>query len=68
MRWNRPPCARSSTPGFKRVILNLGQGALTIVANTIMHPEDLPSRLLGEIKEGRLTNWIGLRWGHHPGR
>lgn len=28
-----------------------------------MHPEDLPSRLLGEIKEGRLTNWIGLRFG-----
>lgn len=48
---------------FKRVILNLGQGALTIVANTIMHPEDLPSRLLGEIKDGRLTNWIGLRFG-----
>ncbi|WP_108945622.1 hypothetical protein [Shewanella halifaxensis] len=47
---------------FKRVVLNLGKGALTIVANTIMHPDDLPSRLLGEIKEGQLTDWIGLRF------
>lgn len=47
---------------FKRVVLNLGQGALTIVANTIMHPDDLPSRLLGEIESGQLTNWIGLRF------
>lgn len=47
---------------FKRVILNLGKGALTIVANTIMHPEDLPSRLLKEIKEGVMVNWIGLRF------
>lgn len=48
---------------FKRVILNLGKGALTIVANTIMHPEDLPSRLLKEIEDGTLEDWIGLRFG-----
>lgn len=48
---------------FKRVILNLGQGALTIVANTIMHPDDLPSRLLAEIETGQLEDWIGLRFG-----
>ncbi|NOU49977.1 phage terminase large subunit [Pseudoalteromonas sp. JBTF-M23] len=47
---------------FKRVILNLGKGALTIIANTIMHPDDLPSRLLNEIAEGQLENWLGLRF------
>ncbi|WP_138956482.1 hypothetical protein [Vibrio ichthyoenteri] len=48
---------------FKRVILNLGKGALTVIANTIMHPDDLPSRLLKEIAEGVMTDWIGLRFG-----
>ncbi len=47
---------------FKRVILNLGQGALTIIANTVMHPADLPSTLLKEIKEDKLPNWLGLRF------
>ncbi|TQF71784.1 phage terminase large subunit [Pseudoalteromonas luteoviolacea] len=47
---------------FKRVILNLGKGALTIIANTIMHPDDLPSRLLNEIADGQLENWLGLRF------
>jgi len=47
---------------FKRVILNLGQGALTIIANTVMHPADLPSTLLKEIKAGTLPNWLGLRF------
>lgn len=47
---------------FKRVILNLGKGALTIIANTIMHPDDLPSRLLKEIDEGTMSNWMGLRF------
>jgi predicted phage terminase large subunit-like protein len=48
---------------FKRVILNLGKGALTIIANTIMHPDDLPSRLLKEIADGTMEDWIGLRFG-----
>ncbi len=47
---------------FKRVILNLGQGALTIIANTVMHPADLPSTLLKEIEEDKLPNWLGLRF------
>lgn len=48
---------------FKRVVLNLGKGALTIIANTIMHPDDLPSRLLKEIADGTMEDWIGLRFG-----
>lgn len=48
---------------FKRVIMNLGKDALIVIVNTIMHPDDLPSRLLKEIKEGKkLKNWIGLRF------
>lgn len=47
---------------FKRVILNLGKGALTVIANTIMHPDDLPSRLLKEIADGTMSNWLGLRF------
>jgi len=47
---------------FKRVIMNLGKGALIIVVNTIMHPDDLPSRLLEEIKDGKLKNWVGFRF------
>ncbi|MFZ5998218.1 MAG: phage terminase large subunit, partial [Nitrospirota bacterium] len=48
---------------FKRVIMNLGKGALIVIVNTIMHPDDLPSRLLAEIKEGsKLKGWIGLRF------
>ncbi|MDE1352168.1 phage terminase large subunit, partial [Vibrio aestuarianus] len=38
------------------------KGALTIIANTIMHPDDLPSRLLKQIEEGTLPNWLGLRF------
>ena len=47
---------------FKRVIMNLGKGALIIVVNTIMHPDDLPSRLLKEIKGSKLKNWVGFRF------
>ena len=47
---------------FKRVVMNLGKGALIVIVNTIMHPDDLPSKLLNEIKDGRLHNWIGLRF------
>lgn len=47
---------------FKRVVMNLGKDALIIVVNTIMHPDDLPSRLLEEVKEKKLKNWIGLRF------
>ena len=47
---------------FKRVILNLGKDALTAVVNTIIHPDDLPSRLLDEIKQNQLTNWLGFKF------
>ncbi len=53
---------RKAYKWFKRVILNLGKGALVLVANTIMHPDDLPSTLLSEIEEGLLPNWMGLRF------
>ncbi len=42
---------------FKRAVLNLGKDALIVVTNTIMHPDDLPSRLKNEIKDGRLKGW-----------
>lgn len=57
-----PTLRRQAERWFKRVIMNLGKGALTIIANTIMHPDDLPSRLLKQIEDGRLPNWLGLRF------
>ncbi|TOI04442.1 phage terminase large subunit [Vibrio parahaemolyticus] len=45
---------------FDSVILPLGKGMLIVVANTIMHHDDLPSRLLARIREGLLPNWLGL--------
>lgn len=57
-----PTLRRQAERWFKRVIMNLGKGALTIIANTIMHPHDLPSRLLNQIEDGRLPNWLGLRF------
>lgn len=42
---------------FKRAVMNLGKDALIVVVNTIMHPDDLPSRLKAEIKEGKLKDW-----------
>ncbi|MDV2356963.1 phage terminase large subunit [Vibrio cholerae] len=57
-----PTLRRQAERWFKRVIMNLGKGALTIIANTIMHPDDLPSRLLNQIEDGLLPNWLGLRF------
>lgn len=45
---------------FDSVILSLGQGMLIVVANTILHHDDLPSRLLARIREGLLPDWLGL--------
>ncbi len=48
---------------FKRVVMNLGKGALIVMVNTIMHPDDLPSRLLKTIKESKgkkLKNWVAF--------
>lgn len=47
---------------FKRVVMNLGKGALIVIVNTIMHPDDLPSRLLNEVRDGKLPGWVGLRF------
>lgn len=47
---------------FDKVVLNLGKGMLVIVANTIVHPDDLPSRLLARIEAGLLPDWLGLRF------
>ncbi|HDD53072.1 MAG TPA: hypothetical protein ENF32_03265 [Thermosulfidibacter takaii] len=45
---------------FKRAVMNLGKDALIVVVNTIMHPDDLPSRLKNEIKKGKLKGWVCL--------
>jgi predicted phage terminase large subunit-like protein len=45
---------------FKRVVMNLGKGAKIIIVNTILHPDDLPSRLLKEIEAGTLKDWVGV--------
>lgn len=47
---------------FKRAVLPLSRDAFVIITNTILHNEDLPSRLLGEIEEGKLKDWIGMRF------
>jgi len=59
---NSPTLRENLYKWFKRVVMNLGKGALTVVVNTILHPDDLPSRLFREIEEGRLKNWLGLRF------
>jgi predicted phage terminase large subunit-like protein len=45
---------------FKRTVMNLGKDAFIVLVNTILHPDDLPSRLIKEIREGKLKNWSGL--------
>lgn len=45
---------------FKRTVMNLGKDAFIVLVNTILHPDDLPSRLLAEIRDGKLGNWAGL--------
>lgn len=54
---------------FNRTIQPLGTEALIIVVNTITNEDDLPSRLLTDIKEGRKGNWVGLRFSAEiPGK
>ncbi len=54
---------------FNRTIQPLGTEALIIVVNTITNEDDLPSRLLDDIKEGRKKTWIGLRFSAEiPGK
>ena len=47
---------------FKRAVIPLGKDALIVVVNTIFHHDDLPSRLLKEIEQRTLRNWLGLRF------
>jgi len=47
---------------FKRAVLPLSRDAFIIITNTILHNDDLPSRLLREIEEGTLKDWIGMRF------
>lgn len=47
---------------FNRTIQPLGTDALIVVVNTITNEDDLPSRLLADIRDGRKKNWIGLRF------
>lgn len=47
---------------FNRTIQPLGTDALIVVVNTITNEDDLPSRLLGDIKADRKKGWIGLRF------
>ena len=47
---------------FKRAVLPLSRDAFIIITNTILHNDDLPSRLLREIEEGKLKDWAGLRF------
>lgn len=47
---------------FRRTVQPLGSNALIVVVNTITNEDDLPSRLLKDIAEGRKAGWIGLRF------
>ena len=47
---------------FKRAVLPLSRDAFVIITNTILHGDDLPSRLLKEIQEGSLKDWVGIRF------
>lgn len=47
---------------FKRTVQPLGSDALIVVVNTITNEDDLPSRLLKEIEDGKKAGWVGLRF------
>ena len=47
---------------FSRTVQPLGSSALIVVVNTITNEDDLPSRLLADIANGKKSNWIGLRF------
>ena len=59
---NSPSLRDSLYKWFKRVVMNLGKGAMIVVVNTILHPDDLPSRLFAEIENKQLHGWVGLRF------
>jgi len=47
---------------FKKVIIPLGKDAFIIVVNTILHYDDLPSKLLKEVENKTFTKWLALRF------
>ena len=47
---------------FGRTVQPLGFDALIVVVNTITNEDDLPSRLLADIRDGKKENWVGLRF------
>jgi len=59
---NSPALREKIYKKFKRAVLPLSRDAFIIVTNTILHEDDLPSRLLREIKEGKLKDWTGIRF------
>ena len=47
---------------FKRVVMPLGKDVFIVLVNTIFHADDMPSRLLKELDEGKLKGWLGLKF------
>jgi len=48
---------------FKRTIIPMAdRDAFIIFTNTILHHDDLPSRLLKEVKEGKLKDWFAVKF------
>jgi predicted phage terminase large subunit-like protein len=47
---------------FKRVVLPLGKDIFPILINTIFHEDDIVCRLLKELTEGQLKDWVGFRF------
>ncbi len=47
---------------FKRVVLPLGKDILPILINTIFHEDDIVCKLLKELSDGQLKEWVGFRF------
>lgn len=47
---------------FKRVVLPLGKDLFPVLINTIFHEDDIVCRLLKELSDGQLKNWVGFRF------
>lgn len=54
---------------FRRTVQPLGKEAMIILVNTITNEDDLPSRILRDIREGKKDGWLGLRFSAEiPGK
>lgn len=47
---------------FRRAVIPLGKHMTIIMTNTIMHDDDVVSRVMARISKGELPNWIALRF------